>query len=334
MAELETNLLGFQELAKRTNNGEMLEIAEVLHAAAPILDDIPYFETNQILSELIGRRTTLPTGTWRKINKGVAAEASSTQNVVEPVALLEARSVIDEDLVDNAPNPTNFRLTEDMSFVEGMSQEWAKTLIRGTTEGAATSNPEEINGFQQRLRDLSQTNVIGGGGSGGDTTSIYVAGWGRRGAYGIVPSAAANRGTLGLTINDKGKETVTDSSTKTTAYYAYVTQFKWYVGLAVRDELSIGRYANIETTGSTNIFNEDKLIELLNLLHLDGTLPHIYINKTIATQAQIRLKDKGNVAWSIVDGLSGRPILMFMGIPVRKMDNAIVVDNETVVADI
>ena len=254
--------------------------------------------------------------------------------MVEGIALLEARSQTDEDLVEIAPNPEEFRKGEDIAFVEGMAQEMAKTFIRGTTEGAATSNPEEINGFQQRLRDLSQRNVQDGGGSGGDTTSIYVAGWGFRGAYGIFPSAAANRGTLGLEARDKGKEPIVSLTSNTTVHYGYVTQFKWWTGFAVRDELSIGRLANIETTGSTNIFDEDQLITLLNDMHLEGLSPVIYYNRTVATQAQIRLKDKGNVNWAPVMGLSGMPIMTFQGIPVRKMDNAIIVNTETVVTDI
>ena len=323
--------LTFTELAKRTDGGSMLPIAEVLSALAPILNDIPWFQCNQILAEKIVRRHSLPSGTWRKANQGVASEASSTDIVLEQVALLEARSVVDEDIIDNAPNPMQARRDEDMSFVEGMAQEYAKTLVQGTTEGAATSAPEEIEGLAQRLNDLDQTTVIDGGGSGGDTTSIYVVKWGKNGAYGIYPAAAANRGTLGLSINDKGKEAVIDSTTNTTAFYAWVTQFKWWVGLAVRDELAIGRIANIETTGSTNIFDEDDLISLLNLGHFEGPGTTIYLNKTLATQAQIRLKDKGNVNWSVGEGLSGRPVMQFQGVPVRKMENNIIVNTETAV---
>ncbi len=49
----------------------------------------------------------------------------------------------------------------------------------------------------------------------------------------------------------------------------------------------------------------------------------IYLNTTLATQSQIRLKDKGNVNWSVSEGLSGRPVMMFQGVPVRKMDTNI-----------
>ena len=325
----------FTELAKRTDGGSMVPIFEALTALTPILNDIPWFQCNQILAEKIVRRHSLPSGTWRKVNEGVDSEASSTDVVFEQVALLEARSVVDEDIIDNAPNPMQARRDEDMAFVEGLAQEFAKTLIQGTTEGSAASAPEEIEGLQQRLNDLNQTTVIDGGGSGGDTTSIYVVKWSKNGAYGIYPAAAANRGNLGLSINDKGKEQIVTASSSTTnhtkAFYAWVTQFKWWVGLAVRDELAIGRIANIETAGTTNIFDEDDLIKLLNDGHFDGDGTVIYYNKTLATQAQIRLKDKGNVNWSVGEGLSGRPIMQFQGVPVRKMENNVIVNDETVV---
>jgi len=183
------------------------------------------------------------------------------------------------------------------------------------------------------LNDLDQTTVFDGGNSGG--TSIYVVDWGYRGAYGIYPAAAANRGPLGLSINTNpsgaanGKEKLLDSSYN--PYYGYVTQFKWWCGLAVKDELKIGRYCNINPTiGGANSFNEDKLIELLNRGHFNRATTRIYVNATIATQAQIRLKDKTNAHWNMgKSALSGLPLLDFDGVIVRRLDA--IKDTETVV---
>jgi len=325
MSEINVNSqLTFRELVNRTAPGDkdMAEIAEVMAEKNELLLDIPWFECNQLVSEKFPRRTGLPTGTWRQAYQGVARKASTTQPVVVPVALLEAGSEIDEDIVDNAPNPKEFRRSEDIAFTEGLAQQVADAFIESTQAGS----PEKFDGLQIHLNALSQTNVIDGGNAGG--TSIYAVNWGRRRTYGIYPAAAANRGPLGLTIKDKGREKVFDGSDN--PFYAFVTQFKWWCGLCVRDELTICRYANINPTqGGSNSFDEDKLITLLNRCRMAPATTRIYCNQEIKTQMQIRAKDKGNIQWLPSNGLSGIPVVGFLGRPVRQLD-AIKTDEPTV----
>jgi len=79
--------------------------------------------------------------------------------------------------------------------------------------------------------------------------------------------------------------------------------------MAVKHPKAIGRVANIEASGSTNIFDEDNLITLLNRLVVNENT-RIYCNATVMTQAEIRLKDKSNVNWSTEQGLGGVPFEM------------------------
>lgn len=316
---MSTNLvnaqLTFRELSNRLAPGDkdLAEITEVMQEENEMLLDIPWFQANQLLSEKFPRRTALPQGTQRKAYQGVPTKTSTTQVVVEPVSLLETLSDIDEDIVDNAPDPMGFRRTEDMAFVEGLSQQLADLFLEGVQAGS----PESFDGLQVRLDDLSQTNVIDGGNAGG--TSIYAVDWGRRTAYGIFPAAAANRGTMGLQIIDKDKVPVLDDNDNT--YHVYRTQFKWWMGLCIRDELRTCRYANINATiGGANSFNEDLMIELLNRCKMSPATTRLYVNVELKTQMQIRLKDKGNVQFSLAAGLGGVPVLTFMDIPVRRLD--------------
>lgn len=316
--------LTFRELSNRIAPGDkdMQDIVEVMEEENEMLLDIPWFQANQVLSEKFTRRTALPQGTQRKAYTGVPTKTSTTQIVVEPVSLLETLSDIDEDIVDNAPDPEGFRRTEDMAFVSGLSQQLADLFLEGVQAGS----PESFDGFQVRLNDLTQTNVIDGGNAGG--TSIYCVDWGRRKTYGIYPAAAANRGTLGLEIRDKDVVDVLDGSDNT--YHVYRTQFKWWMGLCVKDELATCRYANINATvGGANSFNENLLIELMNRCKLNPATSRIYVNAEIATQMQIRAKDKGNINWGQEDGISGKAQLMFNMVPIRRLD-AIKTDETTV----
>ncbi len=65
-----------------------------------------------------------------------------------------------------------------------------------------------------------------------------------------------------------------------------------------------------------------------------GAGTRIYCNETIKTQMEIMLKDKTNVNYTADkgDGLGGEPMLKFRGIPVRKIDSAILLDTETAIS--
>ena len=158
MAEVNVNAkLSWIETAKRIAPGDknLMEITEVMTEQLPMLQDIPWYKCNQLLSDKVNRRTSLPTGTWRKAYQGVASKASSTQTVTQPVALLEARSEIDEDIVDNSPDPKGTRRQEDVAFTEGLAQQLGDAIIEGTLTGT----PEQFDGLQAYLNALSQTTV-------------------------------------------------------------------------------------------------------------------------------------------------------------------------------
>lgn len=146
-------------------------------------------------------------------------------------------------------------------------------------------------------------------------------------AYDKVGMLYPRNSTAGLQVQDMGKIITQDSSSND--FLAYVTHFTWDAGLFVKNPRSIGRIANIESSGTSNIFDEDDLITLLNRM-TSGPGLRIYANETVITQAEIALKDKTNVNWSTMDAaaLGGAPFLRFRGIPVRKIDSSILLNTE------
>lgn len=313
--------LSFGEIAKRTApGGGLVEIFEAMNEVNPVFKFIPAVQCNNRYSHMVTRRTSLPTGTWRKFYKGSAVKASTTQTQWFHTGLLEALSEIDEDLIDTSDDPAGTRRQEDMAFVEGMSQQVMDAIISGT----ATGQPEQIYGLQSYLNDLSDTMVFDGGNSGG--TSIYVVDFSPTTCYMIYPPGVTNRGPMGFTANSNpaggnGKKWVTDSDSND--YLAYCTQFKWWVGFVVRDLLSIGRIANINpTVGSSNTFDENDLIELLNYGRFKPRSTYILVCKEVKAQMQIRAKDKANVNWTTTNALSGEEVTMFGGYaPVLRCDS-------------
>jgi hypothetical protein len=124
--------------------------------------------------------------------------------------------------------------------------------------------------------------------------------------------------TAGLMHEDLGKQLVIDASDL--HMMAYVDHFMWKAGMVVKNNKSIGRIANIESTGTSNIFDEDNLITLLNRM-TKGPGRKIYVNETVMTQMEIAQKDKANAHYTLGDDpLAPGPVLYFKGVPVRMVD--------------
>lgn len=303
------------ELAKRTNNGNLLEIAEVLSITKEMFQDAVWVEANQTASHVGTKRTNLPSGTHRQANQGVASEASSTKQVAEPICRLEAHSRVDEAILDLAPDKAKARSQEDLAFVEGLGQTIETNMIYGDID----TNPEQIDGLATRYDATADANVIGASGTGNDTTSLWIIEWGPMKVHMIYPKGSQ----AGLQTEDMGKQLVTNDS-GSTYFWAWFTKFVAWYGLYVHDDRCVQRIANIETSGSTNTLDDNDIIEALNLLPQagGGGSTAIYVNRTLKTQLEILAKDKTNVNYTS-DNAFGVPVTRFRGIPVRLCESIV-----------
>lgn len=299
------------EVAKRkAPDGSMAAIAEVLHQTNDVLQDAVWREANDTFSNKTVRRASLPAGSWRKLNAGVATESSETIEKVDTIGMLETYSQSDVKLINSFPNPKQARNDEAMAFVEGLGQTMAAAIFYSNS----ATTPEKFTGLAPRLASIAATtNVINEGGTGSDLCSIFVVDWGPNTVHMVYPKNSK----AGLSHEDLGEDIVRDSSGN--IYTAYVDKFVWDAGLVVRNSKSIARLANIESTGASNIFDEDNLITLLNRMTM-GPGTRIYANTTVLTQMEIRAKDKSNINYGSVEGLAPGPVLTFKGFPVRKCE--------------
>lgn len=315
MALLTANQMTLVSLAKRTKNNAVLAVAEVLSKSNSVLDDAPWIRANGETSHTSSKRIYLPAGSWRKINAGVALEKSEVTQVVESIGLLESYSRIDSALIELSPDPMAFRMDEDLAFVEGMSQTLATQIFYGTSVGT----PEKFDGFATRYATLTTLgtsavhNVHNYGGTGSALNSIWIVNWGPTTCHLLYPrNADAN---VGITQKDDGELTVTDASGG--VYKVYQTQFKVWVGLAVRDDRCVQRVCNIPATAS-NI--SDKLIDALRQMPQDGANAVMYANATVLGCLDKEAKDKTNVYYQPA-GPWGLPTMFFRGVKVLKADS-------------
>ncbi|MFZ2937662.1 MAG: major capsid protein [Candidatus Omnitrophota bacterium] len=315
------------EMAKSiAPDGTQMTIAEIMAKEMAIFYDIPWFPSNDIWSHKSLRQAKLSSGTWRGINEYVAAGTTLTDEVLDVIGIVEDFAVYDKLWIDRQPDPQKARMGRARMYIEGMAQSICSAFIYGNNR----VTPKQPHGLAPRLASLGRY-VLGASGTGSDVTSIYVVTWGEGRAYGVYPKFGDSpSGEFPVLHQDMGVKVDTNSSGY--KLVVYEDNFKFEGGLVIEDPRCVGRIANIESAGTTNIFDEDLLIRLINRMKVDaGT--RMYANETITTQMQILLKDKTNVNFTPGGGagLSGEPIVHFQGIPVRKIDSAILLDTESAI---
>ena len=321
-----TSTYSLVEQAKRINpDGTQAQVAEVLNRKmGGILAEAPWLPSNDVWTNKTTRRSTLPSGSRRRLNQRVTASVSRTTEIMDVIENIEDFSTVDIAMVDSMSSPAIFRSGEVDAFVEGLGQ----TLVGDILYADSNADPDAMHGLAARMSTLDGRFIIGEGGTGSDVTSIYVANWGQTTAYLNYPKNMASE--LGVRHTDLGIET---SETTAGLMRVYRDHFVVRCGLVVRDPRSIGRLANIETAGATNTFDEDNLITLLNNMNI-GEGARIYVNETILTQMQIRAKDKTNINYTFDngDGLSGMPPMRFNGVPIRKIDREVLLNTEAAIS--
>jgi hypothetical protein len=97
------------------------------------------------------------------------------------------RGQIDKDLADLNGLTSQFRMSENQPFIESMGQTFAAKAFYGNTG----LDPEQFTGLATRYSDDSgpanAENIINGGGTGTDNTSIWIIDHSESGVYGIYP---------------------------------------------------------------------------------------------------------------------------------------------------
>lgn len=329
MALLQAGQLTLADYSKRLSpDGKIDPIAELLSQQNNILEDVVWKEANQPTSHVVTVRTGLPTVYWRQYNQGVPSSKSTTAQVTEPCAMLEARSHIDAKLLQLNGNSAAFRLSEESPFIEAMNQEMTGKLFNGnvgtdmkTFSGLATRYSSTTAGNGQ--------NVILGGGIGADNASMYLVIWGEQTVFCPFPKGSK----AGLANRDLGEESVPDGNGN--YYQAARSLFQWDGGLVVKDWRYVVRIANIDVSDWINVANTQTATAGTNMIKLMmrsiARIPNInmgraafYCNRSIQEGLMIQALEKSSNALSMKKALTqfGTEMnqLEFMGIPVRGVD--------------
>jgi len=330
--------LTYADWAKRIDDdGKVATIINLLSQTNEIMDDMLVVEGNLATGHKTTVRTGLPAATWRLLNYGVQKTKSTTAQITDNCGMLECFSEIDKDLADLNGNTADFRLSEDMAFLEGMNQQMAQVVFYGNT----AVNPERFMGVSPRYNTSNTANaqtaanVISCGGTQSTNTSIWIVCWGPNTAHGIFPKGKPS----GLRHEDLGIWPLHDANGN--QYMGYKTHFKWDMGMCVRDWRYIVRLANIDVTQLATTNGANLINALIRGVHRLPTAPRrvsteqttdapdgqqlqmgklaIYANRTVRTYLDIQSLNKTNVLLKMEEW-DGVAVTTFRGIPLRTCD--------------
>lgn len=331
MAVLAVTNPTLMDLAKRTDpDGRIAAIIELLNQDNGILDDMTWVEGNLPTGNRTTVRTGIPAPTWRKLYGGVQPNKSTTRQVTDSTGMLEAYAEVDKALADLNGNTAAFRLSEDKTFIEGMMQEMARTLFFGN-EG---TTPEAFTGLAPRYNSLSAENgqqIIDAAGTGSDNTSIYLVVWDTDKVHGIIPKGS----TAGLQHTDKGQVTIENADGAGGRMEAYRTHYRWDAGLTVRDWRYVVRVANIDKSdlkfdAATGANISDLMVQALERIQGLSGRPVFYMNRSLRSMMRRQQIQAIKNSTLTMEDLSGKKVLMFDGVPIRRVD-ALAADEARVV---
>lgn len=298
--------------------GKIDKIVELLGRTNEVLEDMVYVEGNLPTGHLSTIRTGLPEVAWRLLNYGVPNGKAQTAQVTDTCGMLEAYSEVDKRVAGLNGNTAEFRLSQDKAFVEAMNQAMASTLFYGDTR----TNPERFLGLAPRFSDAlnagNKEQLVNGGGSGSDNTSVWLVVWSPETVHGIYPKGT----TAGIDHQNLGEVTLFDAAGN--KFQGYRGHYEWHTGLVVADWRYVVRICNVDVS---NLISGSGAADLVNLMiEASEIIPSLrmgkaawYCNRTVRTalRKQIIAKSNVNLTW---DTVAGKRVLAFDEIPVRRCD--------------
>lgn len=320
-------------------DGSIAIIAEMLSQCNEIMKDMIWQEGNLPLGHKTTVRVGLPQGVWRAANQGVPSSKSLTAQFQDSIGELVDYSIVDKSIANLNGNVAKFRYSEDMSHVEGLSQQVASALFYSNE----ATTPTQFTGLAPRYNTVSTStaksaaNVIDAGGTASANLSIWLVGWGDHTTFGIFPKGSQ----AGLVYEDKG-DIVPAYDSNNNRFEAYTSMFQFKLGLCVKDWRYNVRIANVDTT--TAGLQGTSPPDLFSLMSravvrlptasrrlsgitesdapgdpVPGISPAWYVNRTGREFLDIQAIRDRNVLLSSKD-YAGDPVVMFRDVSIRVVD--------------
>lgn len=332
MATIGNSYLNLIDMFRNAGDERAAETVEALRRSSPAVRDAITVEANRGATHEHSIRTGLPAVTWGRLYQGIPQSKSTRAMVTDTTGFVEGLSTVDERLLEISPNAAAMRDGEASAFMESMTQDAEAGIFYYDT----ANSPEKFKGLFSRYNVIggggAGNQVIDGGGTGSDNASIVAVTWSENATHLIHPKGTK----VGITRQDRGSQRVTDADGN--AYYVKEEEFRWHLGLAVRDWRYNARVANIDVSnlqaGTVAIL--PLLRKLYHRLHgrirttdmkdqnasLNGRTV-LYMNRTIYEALDAEMTNPSlNAALRLTPmQLEGEEVESYRGIPIRVTDS-------------
>lgn len=308
-------------------------IAEILNQTNEMLDDAVVLEGNLSTGHKTTVRGGIPAPTWRKLYGGVQPTKSKTTQITDSCGMLEAYAEVDKALADLNNNTQEFRMSEDIPHIEGITQELASTMIYGNEATEA----EAFTGLAPRFNSLSAENadnIIKFGTT--PDTSIWLVVWGPNTAHMIYPKGSM----AGLQREDKGQVTIENVDGNGGRMEAYRTHYRWDMGMTVRDwryvvriQVDLSELVKNAATGPDLIDLCQQAVDLIP--NLGAGRPVFYAQRKVLGFVRRQIMNKvagGTLTMEEIRRPNGvtQKVPAIDGIPMRRMDALATTEAEVV----
>lgn len=330
---LGTNLTLAELVRREDPDGTLADIVDVISEQNDIIADAQWMECNNGTMHEATRKASEPAGAFRAYNMGVPPEAGVTEKVIEPTAMLDGFSEVDDAEYRHQPGGIPAaRAQEDEMFFSGLSKTFVSTLF----DGNRASNPLSVTGINNRAdyNALSSNQVFDNAGGNASATanktSMYLIQWGPKMVQLIHPRNDPNAGTnTGVKMRDFDLQMVTStaaSGVTNAKLPMWQTWFEVHFGIFISDPRMLFRLVNISTSNIDGVddfsIDENVMIDIGAQLRNNGNGAIWYANRTLMAQIQKRANDKGNANFiqEAGEGPFARPVFTFNGIPIHLVE--------------
>lgn len=339
MAILNSNYITLKDLAIAPGSKEKDEVVNLLAQINPVLEDALALPCNDGTRHKTTVLSGLPTVTWMKLYKGVPASKGKFQSVVDTTGVIESAVEVDTRLLDDvakAEDKAQLLFDHAMPHLEALAQEAALAIFYHDS----SVDPSKPMGFAPRFNQLTgaenSKQIIDAGGST-NLTSIWLITWDRMGSHLIY----MNNGKAGIVRDNHKGAKIPKQDTNGDTYFVYREDFKWNIGLSVRNWQYVVRIANIDVSGLKNDANTGAdIIELMTKAYyrhkgrrvaMGRTYWYMSTNIVMYLDFQARnQKDKNIFLTFQQTGPNAKEVLHFRGIPVRECDCILETEEEVV----
>lgn len=315
-----TKVLTLPEITKRAGYDGQGKALGAIAQLLDILDEIPWLPATHKDYNKQFQAKRLGKGGFAKVNGPIVSATSEGDYIPEPVKMYGAESIVDVKALAGLTGEEAYRVrdSEDEMNLTGIMQDWAYQLMYAD-QGTA---PDAFKGFASRRASLGSY-CIGGSGTGSDLTSVWTFEFGPSGVYLVYQKG----GQPGIKNQDQGKLRVPTPAAD--GYmYAWVRLYEIWAGIVCRNERAMIRYANLESAGSSNLFDPTTYLQKVkNQLPSRGRNAISFANRTVLGQIEANAYNKTNAAYTLRDITGFGPVAAVGGIPFRCWES--ILDTET-----